>query len=340
MEAKMPLRVRELASDGRSLDLPADDRHDQNEDVLLLDAYSQAVVHAVESVGPAVVSVEVERKGRRRQRGSGSGFVISPDGFVLTNSHVAHGASRIRVQFADGRRAAADLIGDDPHTDLAVLRLHTSDPAYVTLGDSSRLKVGQLAVAIGNPFGFQHSVTAGVVSGLGRTLRSRTGLLMDDVIQTDASLNPGNSGGPLVDSRGRVIGINTMMILPAQGMSFAVAVNTAKLISGQLIQSGRVRRGAIGVIGQTVELPERLADALGLETDGAILVVDVVDGGPANRGGVRKGDILIGSGGRRLAGIDDLIGLLTEETIDEILSLRILRDGAERFAVVIPEERR
>ena len=335
----MPLRVRELASDGRSLDLPADDRHDQNEDVLLLDAYSQAVVHAVESVGPAVVSVEVERKGRRRQRGSGSGFVISPDGFVLTNSHVAHGASRIRVQFADGRRAAADLIGDDPHTDLAVLRLHTSDPAYVTLGDSSRLKVGQLAVAIGNPFGFQHSVTAGVVSGLGRTLRSRTGLLMDDVIQTDASLTPGTSGGPLVDSRGRVIGINTMMILPAQGMSFAVAVNTAKLISGHLIQNGRVRRGAIGVIGQTVELPERLADALGLETYGAILVVDVVDGGPADRGGVRKGDILIGSGGRRLAGIDDLLGLLTEETIDEILSLRILRDGAERFAVVIPEER-
>jgi S1-C subfamily serine protease len=335
----MPLLVRELASDGRSLDFPADDRHDQNEDVLLLDAYSQAVVHAVESVGPAVVSVEVEREGRRRQGGSGSGFVISPDGFVLTNSHVAHGASRILVQFADGRRTGADLIGDDPHTDLAVLRLHTSDPAYVTLGDSSRLKVGQLAVAIGNPFGFQHSVTAGVVSGLGRTLRSRTGRLMDDVIQTDASLNPGNSGGPLVDSRGRVIGINTMMILPAQGISFAVAVNTAKLISGQLIQKGRVRRGAIGVIGQTVELPERLADTLGLETDGAILVVDVVDGGPADRGGVRKGDILIGSGGRRLAGIDDLLGLLTEEVIGEILSIRILRDGAERFAIVIPEDR-
>ena len=335
----MPLLVRELASDGRSLDLPADDQHDPKEDVLLLDAYSQAVVHAVESVGPAVVSVEVEREGRRRQGGSGSGFVISPEGFVLTNSHVAHGASRILVQFADGRRAAAQLIGDDPHTDLAVLRLHTSDPAYVTLGDSSRLKVGQLAVAIGNPFGFQHSVTAGVVSGLGRTLRSRTGLLMDDVIQTDASLNPGNSGGPLVDSRGRVIGINTMMILPAQGMSFAVAVNTAKLISAQLIQKGRIRRGAIGVIAQTVELPERLTDTLGLETDGAILVVDVVDGGPAHRGGIRKGDILIGSGGRRLAGIDDLLGLLTEEVIGEILSLRILRDGTERFAVVIPEDR-
>lgn len=307
-------------------------------DELLLDAYSKAVVQAVEAVGPAVVSIDVTRP-RRRRDGTGSGFVFTPDGFVLTNSHVAHGASRIAVQFADGRRFEAHMIGDDPDTDLAVLRLDAPELAHVEMGDSSRLKVGQLAVAIGNPFGFQHSVTAGVVSGLGRTLRSRTGRLMDDVIQTDASLNPGNSGGPLVDSRGRVIGINTMMILPAQGLSFAVAVNTAKLISGQLIQKGRVRRGFIGVVGQTVELPERLVQALGLEESGAILVVEVTERGPAARSGVRKGDILIGSGGRRLAGIDDLLELLTEEAIGEVLSLRILRGESERFVVVIPDER-
>ncbi len=316
----------------------ADARQGSESDQHLLDAYSEAVVHAVETVGPAVVSIDIAR-GRRQRGGSGSGFVFTPDGFLLTNSHVAHGASRIHVQFADGRQYPAQLVGDDPDTDLAVLRIDAPDLAHVELGDSSRLRVGQLAIAIGNPLGFQHSVTAGVVSGLGRSLRSRTGRLMDDVIQTDAALNPGNSGGPLVDSRGRVIGINTMMIMPAQGLSFAVAINTAKLISGQLIQKGRVRRAYIGVVGQTVELPERLVRAHELEESGGVLVMEVAEEGPGARGGLQKGDILIGSGGRRLAGIDDLLALLTEETIGEVLALRIIRGEEERFVVVIPEER-
>lgn len=310
----------------------------------LADAYSRAVVHAVETVGPSVVSVEVERPwngGRRRRElsGSGSGFIFTPDGFVLTNSHVAGGASRIHVQLADGRRYRSDLIGDDPDTDLAVLRLDAPDLVPVTLGDSSNLKVGQLAIAIGNPYGFQHSVTAGVVSALGRTLRSRTGRLMDDVIQTDAALNPGNSGGPLVDSRGRVIGVNTAMILPAQGISFAVAVNTVKLIASQLIRHGRIRRGAVGVVGQTVSLPPRLMRKYNLAEDGGILVVDLVEEGPAKRGGLQKGDVIIGSAGRRLTGIDDLLALLTEETIGEVIALRLLRHEEERFIVVIPEEK-
>ena len=336
VEIPMPALVHASASAGSSSGASSD--RVPESDALLLDAYSNAVIHAVESVGPAVVSVEVSRA-RRRRDGSGSGFVFTPDGFVLTNSHVAHGALRIRVQFADGRRFEAEPVGDDPDTDLAVLRLDVPDLRHVELGDSSRLKVGQLAVAIGNPFGFQHSVTTGVVSGLGRTLRSRSGRLMDDVIQTDASLNPGNSGGPLVDSRGRVIGINTMMILPAQGLSFAVAINTAKLISGQLIQKGRVRRGFVGVVGQTVELPDRLIEAMGLEGSGAVLVMDVTEGGPGARGGLRRGDIIVGSGGRRLAGIDDLLALLTEEAIGEVVSLRLVRGEAERFVIVIPEER-
>lgn len=317
----------------------------EERDGVLLDAYSEAVVRAAELVGRSVVSIEIERPargmGRRRrsQTGSGSGFVFTPDGFVLTNSHVAGGASRISVQSADGRKFDAELVGDDPDSDLAVLRLDAPDLQAVELGDSSRLRVGQLAIAIGNPYGFQHSVTAGVVSALGRTLRSRTGRLMDDVIQTDASLNPGNSGGPLVDSRGHVIGINTMMILPAQGICFAVAINTAKLIAGQLIRIGRVRRGAIGVIGQTVEIPERIRQRLHLENGGGILVVGVTEGGPAARGGLLKGDVIVGSAGRRLTGIDDLLEVLTEEVIGEVVTLRVVRDEEDRFVVVIPEER-
>lgn len=310
----------------------------------LLDAYSRAVVRTAEQVGPSVVSIDVERPARRARRrrdrgGSGSGFVFTPDGFVLTNSHVASGASHIRVQFEDGRHYQARLIGDDPDTDLAVLRLDTPELTPVELGDSGRLKVGQLAIAIGNPYGFQHSVTAGVVSALGRTLRSRTGRLMDDIIQTDAALNPGNSGGPLVDSRGRVIGVNTAMILPAQGISFAVAVNTAKLIASQLIQHGRVRRGVLGVVGQTVELPAGLRRRYGLEEDGGILVVGLTEGSPAERGGLQKGDVIIGSAGHRLTGIDDLLERLTEETIGAVVALRILRQDKEHFIVVIPEEK-
>ncbi len=337
-------RHRELPerSQRNTYDKGAEDSH---EDARLLDAYSKAVVRATERVGPSVVSIDAEgRRGRKNGKrsdpgASGSGFIFTPDGFILTNSHVAGGATRIAVQLVDGRRCRAELIGDDPDTDLAVLRLDAPDLTAVELGDSHRLKVGQLAIAIGNPFGFQHTVTAGVVSALGRTLRSQNGRLMDDVIQTDAALNPGNSGGPLVDSLGRVIGVNTAMIRPAQGISFAVAVNTAKVIAGQLIRQGRVRRGVLGVGGQTVALPSRIRRRHDLGDDGGILVVEVTRHGPANRAGLQKGDIIVGSAGRRLVGIDDLLALLTEDVIGKVVTLRVLRGEEERFVVVIPDER-
>lgn len=309
----------------------------------LLDAYSEAVVRAVDRVSPSVVSINVERAaqgGRRGEGGgSGSGFVFTPDGFILTNSHVAGGASRIEVLFSDGRTYQADLVGDDPDTDLAVLRVNAPALDHVELGDSSRVRVGQLAVAIGNPYGFQHSVTTGVVSALGRTLRSRNGRQMDDILQTDAALNPGNSGGPLVDSRGRVIGVNTAMILPAQGIAFAVAVNTARLIAGHLIQHGRVRRGSIGVAGQNVELPGHLSRRFNLGDGGGVFVVDVTPGGPSDRAGLRKGDIIVGFAGKRLNGIDEMIRLLVDTSIGQVIPLHVLRQGQEVYVAVIPEEK-
>jgi len=312
-------------------------------DAELLDAYSEVVVRAVERVGPSVVSINVERQEQGRRRGggggSGSGFDFTPDGFILTNSHVAGGASRIEVLFSDGRRYQADLVGDDPDTDLAVLRTDAPVPNHVELGDSSQVRVGQLAIAIGNPYGFQHSVTAGVVSALGRTLRSRNGRQMDDILQTDAALNPGNSGGPLVDSRGRVIGVNTAMILPAQGIAFAVAVNTARLIAGHLIQNGRVRRGTIGVAGQNVELPGHLLRRFDLGSGGGVLVLDVTPGGAADRAGLRKGDIIVGFAGKRLNGIDEMIRLFVDTSIGQVIPLRVLRQGQEVYVAVIPEEK-
>jgi len=309
-----------------------------------LDAYSAAVAGAVERVGRAVVSVEVRHPVRRRGRperelpGHGSGFVFTPDGFILTNSHVVHGATHVAVRLPDGRELPADLIGDDPDTDLAVVRVGGDPPTAAPLGDSASLRVGQLVIAIGNPLGFQSTVTAGVVSALGRSFRSVSGRLIDDVIQTDAALNPGNSGGPLVDSRGRVIGVNTAVILPAQGICFAVAINTAKFVAGQLIAHGRIRRGRIGVAGQHVPLLRLAVRAHGLEAKSGVLVTGVEAGSPAERAGLKQGDIIVGFAGQVVGGIDDLHRLLATDRIGTPAVVALLR-GADKLELsIVPED--
>ncbi len=273
-------------------------------DDALLDAYSTAVTRAVERVSPAVVKIDVEKAGRRQGGGSGSGFVFTPDGLVMTNSHVVHDAGNIRLSFADGQRASASLIGDDPDTDTAVLRTDAPVLLPAALGKSQTLKVGQLAIAVGNPYGFQFTVTAGVVSALGRSMRAASGRMMDEIIQTDAALNPGNSGGPLVNSQGEVIGINTATILPAQGLCFAIGIDTAKFVAAQLLQHGRVRRSWIGIAGQNVPLPRRLVYEYKLPVDTAIMVNDVQKGSPAAQAGIESGDIIVAFGSRNIAGID------------------------------------
>jgi S1-C subfamily serine protease len=317
-------------------------------DEALLDAYSQTVTGVAEKVSPSVVNIEIRRqrndrrggRGRLPQeaRGSGSGFIFTPDGFILTNSHVAHGADGIGVTLADGRQYEAQHVGDDPDTDLAVIRINAPNLAPAALGESQKIKVGQLVVAIGNPYGFQSTVTAGVVSALGRSLRSSSGRLMDDVIQTDAALNPGNSGGPLVDSRGEVIGVNTAMILPAQGICFAIAIDTAKFVAGRLIRDGRISRSFIGLAGQNVPLPRRFVRFYNLPVESGVLVVSLEPDSPARRAGVSQGDLIIGFAGRPVAGIDDLHKLLTEERVGQGASLELIRQVERLTLQVVPEE--
>jgi S1-C subfamily serine protease len=299
-------------------------------DTGLLDAYSNAVVSAAERVGPAVVHVEVAHpartpEGEALRHGSGSGFVFTPDGFILTNSHVVHGARRIHVSFEDGAGHDADLVGDDPDTDIAVIRIAGHQLPTAELGSSRGLRVGQLAVAIGNPYGFQHTVTAGVVSALGRSLRSITGRLIDDVIQTDAALNPGNSGGPLLDSRGEVIGVNTAIIPMAQGICFATAIDTAKWVVEQVLRFGRVRRGYIGMAGATVRISRRAVRFHELAAESGVRVESVEPGGAAKQSGIEPGDTIIRYDGENIAGIDDLQRVLTAERIGRRTSLTVLR---------------
>lgn len=320
----------------------------QPTDEQLLDAYSKVVTAVAETVSPSVVNIEVYQQNRRRvnvqmpqeAKGNGSGFVITPDGYILTNSHVVNGASRIEVALADGARYGAELIGDDPDTDLAVIRIHAPNLVPVVLGDSQAIKVGQLAIAIGNPYGFQCTVTAGVVSALGRSLRAKSGRLIDSVIQTDAALNPGNSGGPLVNSRGEVIGVNTAVILPAQGICFATSINTAKFVAGCLINNGRIRRGFIGVAGQNVPLHRRLVRFHNLPVESGVLLVAIESGSPAQQAGLREGDVVIGLDEHGIAGIDDLHKRLTEERVGVRSRLTVLR-GTEKLAIdIIPTESR
>jgi S1-C subfamily serine protease len=310
---------------------------ERTDDGSLLDAYSQAVIQAVERAGPAVVKIEVDA------RSSGSGFLFTPDGLVLTNSHVVDRGSRIAVTLLDGRTSHAGLIGNDPDTDLAVLRVDSSGSEalpWVRFGDSSALRPGQVVIAIGNPYGFQHSVTSGVVSALGRSLRSRSGRLMEDVVQTDAPLNPGNSGGPLVTTSGEVVGVNTAMILPAQGLAFAIASNTAQFVLSALIREGRVRRSFIGVTGQSVPIPRRLARHHQLAVSSGVLAVGIEAGSPAEAGGLRTGDMIVLLDGVRVGGVDDLHRLLTADRIGTCSQVTVLRGIDRLHLTVVPRERR
>lgn len=298
----------------------------------------------MEKIGPAVVRVEIQRRVERRGRpardlpGHGSGFVFTPDGFILTNSHVVHEATRYEAVFADGRRLRAELVGDDPDTDLAVLRVEAVPPAVAELGDSATLRVGQLVIAIGHPLGFQSTVTAGVVSALGRSFRSVTGRLIDDVLQTDAALNPGNSGGPLADSRGRVVGVNTAVIMPAQGICFAVGINTAKFVAGQLIRHGKIRRGRIGVAGQNVPLLRLAQRAHGLDSRTGVLVTGVEAASPAERAGLVPGDIIVAFDAQSVTGIDDLHRLLASDRIGTSGTVEVLRGAEKLLLSIVPDE--
>ena len=312
-----------------------------SDEAVLLDAYSQAIIDVVDGVGPAVVRIDVWHRANAARAGSGSGVIVAPDGLVLTNSHVVGGAARVELMTTEGRSLTARVVGDDPDTDLALLRVDApvTLPA-ATLGDSKQLRRGQLVVAIGNPLGFESTVTAGVVSALGRSLRARTGRLIDDVIQTDAALNPGNSGGPLVSSRGEVIGVNTAIIQGAQGICFAVAANTANFVLGELVRHGRVRRAYIGISAQQTTIPRRMQLAAGLTQDSAATITASEPGSPANRSGLLSGDMIVTLDGAPVTGADDLIRLLTGERIGKPVEIGVLRLGKPRTFTLVPEERK
>jgi len=302
----------------------------------ILDAYSRAVIGAAETVGPAVLHLQIETANGRG--GAGSGVVFTPDGYVLTNSHVASGATRLQATFPDGRTLAASLVGDDPDTDLAVLRLAGEASAFARLGDARRLRVGQLVVAIGNPFGFQATVTAGVVSALGRSLRARSGRLIDSVIQTDAALNPGNSGGPLVSAAGEVVGINTAIIAMAQGICFSISANTVEFVAARLIRDGRVRRSYIGLAGQNLMLPRRVVRFHALARDSGVRVESTAPDGAARAAGLLSGDVIVGFAGEPVGTVDELHRLLTEERVGKPVSIAVLRRAEKRELKVIPRE--
>ncbi len=305
----------------------------------LLDAYSSTVTGVVEKVAASVVNIRVRSgEGQRGNGGTGSGVVIAQDGFILTNSHVVHGANEIQVTLADGRNFIGQLVGEDPSSDLAVVRINAPRLSHAEFADSKSVRVGQIAIAIGSPYGFHQTVTAGIVSALGRSMRSQAGRLIDDVIQTDAALNPGNSGGPLVNSLGEIIGINTAVILPAQGICLAIASNTAEFVAAWLIKEGRIRRGWIGVIGQNVPIHRRIVRFYKLPADRGVLVAGIEPGSPASRAGLQDGDVIVGFDERVIGGIDDLQRALVSDFIGIPARLGIIRHTEKLDLTVVPEE--
>jgi S1-C subfamily serine protease len=341
----MSMRPKLIVDRHTPFQAPQPDNPDPGDDDSLLDAYSRAVTQVVEAVSPAVVNIEVQRlrlrADRRRpleMRGSGSGFLFTPDGYILTNSHVVHNTDIIDVTLADGQPHRAELIGDDPDTDLAIIRIPGTGFPHAVLGDSASLRVGQLVIAIGNPLGFQCTVTAGVVSALGRLFRAKTGRLIDNVIQTDAALNPGNSGGPLVNSHGQIIGVNTAVIQAAQGICFAIPVNTAKRVMDPLMRMGRVRRARIGVAGQTVPLPQALIQTHDLAVESGVLVTWLEAGSPAATAGVRERDVIVAFEGEPIRTVDDLHQLLTEAYIGVRSRLTIMRREQKLDLPIVPTE--
>jgi S1-C subfamily serine protease len=313
------------------------------DDNKLLDAYSQAVTHAAETISPSVVHVDVRHRpdGSRGEvrEGSGSGFIYTPDGFVLTNSHVVHAARELRVTLTDGREFEGQLVGIDPDTDLAVIRIPATGLGAAVLGDSQRIRVGQLVVAVGHPYGFQTTVTAGVVSALGRSLRAQSGRLIENVIQTDAALNPGNSGGPLVTASGAVVGVNTAIIRSAQGLCFAIGSNSARDVAMLLMTEGRVRRSYIGISGQTIPVPRRFVLHFGLSKETAVLVESAEWASPAARAGLRDGDLIVGFDGQPVAAVDDLHRALTWKRIGASVPVTVIRRGEKLVIDVIPAEK-